>query len=93
MTENETGLEVEVETVFSWFEESARLHVVTYPTGRRYGIDPESLALHFTIVTPQEIEFRAWGNMGDDRPTLKQRALELEAQEQASEPFLPPVGG
>lgn len=75
-TENETGLEVEVETVFSWFAENERLQIVTYPTGRRYGLTDRELQLHFTLVTPQEVFFCAWGNMGDDRPTPLQTALE-----------------
>jgi hypothetical protein len=82
--ENETQTEVQVESVFSWFDEHERIHIVTYPTGRRYAMRDEDLNLHFTIVTPQEVVIRAWGNMGDDRPTPKQVALE-QAQESAKQ--------
>jgi len=74
-TENETGLEVDVETVFSWTGENDRVSIVTYPTGRRYFIPAADLAMHFSIVTPQEIFITGYGGRGDDRPTAKQQEL------------------
>ena len=78
--ENETGLEVDVETVFSWEHEDARMSIVTYPSavdgqpGRRFYVPASELARHFTIVTPQEIFITGYGGHFD-RPTPKQKAL------------------
>jgi hypothetical protein len=71
-TENETGIEVDVETVFSWLGEEQRHSVVTYPSGRRYFVPEPDLARHFSIVTPQEIYITGFGGV-DDRPTKKQK--------------------
>lgn len=79
-TENETGLDVEVETVFCWHHEEARQSIVTYPAaihgqpGRRFAISQEELARHFTIVSPQEIFITGYGGHFD-RPTKKQKEL------------------
>lgn len=78
-TENETGLEVDIETVFSWAHEDARASIVTYPVvdgipGKRFLISEEELARHFSIVTPQEIFITGYGGHFD-RPTKKQREL------------------
>lgn len=78
--ERETGLEVDVETVFSWDSELARVSIVSYPgvegqPGRRYAVSQEQLNRHFAIVTPQEIFLSAYGGHFD-RPTTKQRELE-----------------
>lgn len=80
-TENETGLEVDVETVFSWAGEEVRESIVTMPTGRRYHISTAALARHYTIVTPQEIFITGYGGCGDDRPTKKQAELEKQQAE------------
>jgi hypothetical protein len=72
--ENETGLEIDVETVFSWENEDARVSIVTYPSGRRYHITQPELARHFSIVTPQEIFMTGYGGV-DDRPTRKQKEM------------------
>lgn len=79
-TENETGLEVDVEAVFSWRGENEREMIVTYPTGRRYFIPGDELARHFTVVTPQEIFITGYGGRGDDRPTAKQREVSILAE-------------
>jgi hypothetical protein len=75
-TENETGLPVEVETVFCWDSEEARQSIVTYPSvegqpGRRFALSQEQLNRHFTIVSPQEIFIHGYGHT--DRPTKKQQ--------------------
>jgi len=80
--ERETGLEVSVETVFSWQSELARVSIVSYPDvdgqpGRRYAIEQDALNRHFAIVTPQEIFFCAYGGHFD-RPTPKQRERDAE---------------
>lgn len=72
-TENETGLEVSVETVFAW-EPHPLTCIVTYPSGRKYSLPDSELSKHFTIVTPQEIFMHAYGGL-DDRPTPKQREV------------------
>lgn len=72
-TENETGLEVSVETVFAW-EPHPLTCIVTYPSGRKYSLPDSELSKHFTIVTPQEIFMNAYGGV-DDRPTSKQREV------------------
>jgi hypothetical protein len=78
--ENETGLEVDIETVFCWHDEEARQSIVTYPEahpgqpGRRFAISQADLTLHFTIVTPQEIFISGYGGHFD-RPTKKQKEL------------------
>jgi hypothetical protein len=70
-TENETGIVVDVETVFRW-EPHALTCVITYPSGRKYALPESELNKHFSIVTPQEVFMRAFGGV-DDRPTPKQR--------------------
>lgn len=72
-TENETGTEVSVETVFAW-EPHPLTCVVTYPSGRKYSIPEVELRKHFSIVTPQEVFVTAFGGV-DDRPTETQRKL------------------
>lgn len=74
-TENQTGIEVSVETVFCWKDENNRHSVVTYPTGRRFLVPVDELNLHFSIVTPQEVFIRGFGGVGDDRPTKQQADL------------------
>ena len=72
--ETETGTEVLVDGVFGWAPLDHAVMVVTYPSGRRFAVAEREFARHFTIVTPQEIFFEAYG-IGD-RPTPKQRALQ-----------------
>lgn len=74
-TENETGTEVRVDGAFSWASEEQRTMIVTYPSGRRYAVQPREFGLHFSIVTPQEVFMDAYGGV-DDRPTAKQREIE-----------------
>lgn len=87
-TENETGIEVSVETVFSWCDEHARESIVSYPAPdagvppRKYYVTQEQLARHFTIVTPQEIFITGYGGH-HDRPTKKQRELDEALVEKA----------
>lgn len=71
-TENETGTEVSVETVFAW-EPHPLTCVITYPSGRKYSLPESELNKHFTIITPQEVFMQAYGV--DDRPTKKQREV------------------
>lgn len=73
-TENETGTPVYVDSVFGWKPLGHAVMVVTYPTGLRYALSEREFALHFTIVSPQEISLQAFGL--DERPTLKQRELQ-----------------
>jgi hypothetical protein len=70
-TENETGAEVSVESVFGWPPLGHAVMIVSYPSGRRYAVPEREFALHFTIVSPQEVFFKAFGV--DDRPTEQQR--------------------
>lgn len=71
--EHDTGTEVLVETVFGWGDKPNQ-SIVEYPSGRRFGVSEELLAMHFSIVTPQEIFFQAYGI--DERPTKKQAMFE-----------------
>lgn len=73
-TESETGTEVSVFTPFPWGD-APLVHVVTYPSGRAYSVPEHLLNKHFAIVTPQEIQAKAYGGI-DDRPTAKQRESE-----------------
>ena len=72
-TENETGTEVSVETVFPW-EPHPLTCVVTYPSGRKYTLPESELGKFFTIVSPQEVFIAAFVGV-DDRPTPKQRQV------------------
>ncbi|HKZ83792.1 MAG TPA: hypothetical protein VJ793_09060 [Anaerolineae bacterium] len=74
--ENETGAEVSVESAFGWPPLGHAVMLVTYASGRRYAVAEREFALHFTIVSPQEVFFRAFGV--DDRPTVTQKALQGE---------------
>lgn len=76
-TENETGQEVLVSTTFVWGDEGARQSTVLYPSGRAYALTDAQLALHFTIVSPQEIFVSAFGGV-DSRPTKFQKHLERD---------------
>lgn len=80
-TENETGIEVLVETPFRWGAHPMQC-IVTYPaSGRRYAIPESEFNRHFSVVSPQEIFIQAYGAV-DDRPTEKQLALsELATKE------------
>lgn len=69
-TENETGQIVEVETFHLWAP-LERMHSVRYSSGRKYGVSEAVLSQHFSIVSPQEVFFTAFGGV-DDRPTPKQ---------------------
>lgn len=74
--ENETGTEVSVETVFGWHPHP-KTSIVTYPNGRKYALTDTELNKHFTIATPQNVRFKAFG-VGE-RPTEKQRELQEES--------------
>lgn len=74
-TENETGIEVSVETVFAWVPFPMQC-IVTYPSGRKYALPETELRKHFAIVTPQEVFVKAFGL--DDRPTEQQRKIGIE---------------
>lgn len=70
--ERETGVVVDVETVFAW-DPYPKINVVTFPSGKRYGISDDEMHLYFEIVTPQEVVIaKAFGAI-DERPTAKQR--------------------
>lgn len=71
--ENETGIEVSVETVFAW-EPHPLVNIITYPSGRRYSLPDSEMSKHFTIVSPQQILVKGYGNV-DERPTPKQREV------------------
>ena len=77
-TENETGIEVSVEGVFGWPPLCHAVMIVTYPSGRRFAVPERAFALHFSIVTPQEVFISAFGGV-DERPTAQQRAAQDKA--------------
>lgn len=62
--------------MFVWGNEAERLHAVKYPSGRVFVINDHLRALHFTIVTPQELLITAFGV--DDRP-LRSQLLKEQA--------------
>lgn len=70
-TENETGLEVLVSCPLPWGS-TAKQALVKYPDGSVYSIPDAELGKHFTCVTPQEIQIRAFGGTPFMRPTAKQ---------------------
>lgn len=75
-TENETGQEVTVDGVFGWPPLGHAVMIVAYPSGRKFAVCEHEFALHFTIVSPQEVFISAFGI--DDRPTKKQIELQKE---------------
>ncbi len=78
-TENETGIEVDVEVFETWGPLN-RLASVAYPAAipggprRKYGLPEAEIAKYFTIVSPQEVFLTAFGGVYD-RPTKKQSEL------------------
>lgn len=82
-TENATGLEVVVESHFTWGVHPPTHFLVRYP-GKRHGYiaDIATINRHLTIVTPQNFEIIVEAG-GIQRPTDKQRELdaELDAKE------------
>jgi hypothetical protein len=77
--ENETGLEVEVTTLFVW-EPYPQQCAVRFPSGRTYALPASDILRHFSIKTPQEVFIRQAFGAVDDRPTADQRVVHALAE-------------
>lgn len=71
--ERETQVEVTI-TCHPIWEPYPMVAIVTYPSGRTYGIPADDIGKYFDIVTPQEVFITARGGDGFDRPTPLQKA-------------------
>ena len=78
-TENETGIEVVVTTLFVW-EPYPQWCEVRFPSGRTYGLPASDLLLYFSIKTPQEVVIRGAFGAVDERPTADQRIVHALAE-------------
>lgn len=90
-TENETGVVCDVQSVFQW-EGCPMMVVVTYPVhGKQYGLTVDVFQLHFTMVSPQELQARAFGAV-DERPTQQQLELQKKEEDDHGTLSSPPDG-
>jgi len=90
-TENETGIEVVVTTLFPW-EPYPQQCAVRFPSGRTYCLPASDLLRHFSIKTPQEVVITGAYGAVDERPTADQRTVHALAEAAKDRPALSLVG-